>query len=267
LSRASNGWTKKLATEELYNQRQKRVTRNIIERLSELRGAEASAQGAIAAGGLKVDRARLFHSSWFRGLVTLAVIAGSCVIFIKRSDSPSNTSPIWLTGFAALLASFVALFGEAVRNWIWRPNLTVSHVPGRDYCEHGMLMGIANAQVFSANCYYFRLLISNNGPRRAEKVEVLVTNLRKQQPDGSRPVVHRYSMNLKWAYIGTTILDGISSKMERFCDIGHSLCPQDRATYPVPSEVLSTVASDTAILSLDVEFQANRPTHLGPVKQ
>jgi hypothetical protein len=209
-----------------------------------------------------VDRTRLFHSSGFRVAVIVALIAGSCVTFIKWSDSPSNTSPIWLTGFGALLASFVALFGEAVRNWIWRPNLTVSYVPGLDYCEYATVMGIANGRIISANCHYFRLLISNTGPRRAEKVEVLVTNLRKQQPDGSRPVLRRYSMNLRWTHIGTSILDGISSHMERFCDIGHSLCPQDRAAFPVPSEHLSTVAADTAILSLDVEVQANRPVHL-----
>lgn len=210
-----------------------------------------------------MDRTRLFHSSGFRILVIVALIAGLCGIFIKVSDSPSNTSPIWLTGFGALLASFVALFGDSVRNWIWRPNLTVSYVPGLDYCEYGTVMGIANGRlIMSANCHYFRLLISNTGPRRAEKVEVFLTNLRRQQPDGSWPIVRRYSMNLKWTHVGTAILDGISAHMERFCDIGHSLCPQDRATFPIPSEQLSTVTADTAILSLDVEVQANRPVHL-----
>ena len=194
-------------------------------------------------------------------MVTLAVIVGLSVIFIKLSDIPSNTSPIWLTGFAALLASLVALFGEAVRGWIWRPNLTVSYVPGADYCEYVKFMDNVDGRAVSAQGYYFRLLISNKGSRRAEKVEVLVTNLRKQQPDGSRSVVHRYSMNLKWTHVGTNMLDGISPKMERFCDIGHSLYPPARATLH-PSENLPTVDSDTAILSLDPEAQANHPIHL-----
>jgi hypothetical protein len=69
-------------------------------------------------------------------------------------------------------------------------------------------------------------------------------------------------MNLKWTHLGTSVLDGISSKMERFCDIGHCLRPQDRAAFPSASEQLPAVAADTAILSLDVEAQANHPTHL-----
>jgi hypothetical protein len=208
-----------------------------------------------------VDWTYYSRSSWARGLGTLLVLLAVVLFLIKISDNPSNTSPIWLTGFAALLASFVALFGEAVRGWIWRPNLTVSHVPGPDYCEKVTVLGMANGRILTAKGYYFRLLISNKGPRRAEKVEVLVTSLRKQQPDGSRPMVRRYSMNLKWTHVGTNMLDGLSPKMERFCDIGHCLYPPEReALHPIVS--LPNVDANTAILSLDLEAQANYPIHL-----
>ena len=117
----------------------------------------------------------------------------------------------------------------------------MSYVAGPDYCERVRLAANVNGQVVSAKGYYFRLLIANKGQRRAEKVEVLVKNLREVRPDGSRPVLRRYSMNLKWTHIGTPILDGISSDMERFCDIGHCLCPQERTALLTSNVNLSTI--------------------------
>jgi hypothetical protein len=220
----------------------------------------------MAAGVVNVDLARLSQSSWTRAVVTGVVIAGVGVTFIKLSDHPLNTSPIWLTGFAALLASFVALFGDGIRRWIWQPRLSISYVSGPDYCESVGLVARGNDQV-SARGYYFRLLISNKGPLRAEKVEVLLTTLRQAQPDGSRPVVRRYSMNLKWTHIGTPVLEGLSSKMERFCDIGHVMCPQDIMAFFPPDVDLSAIDCHTVKLRLDVEAQPIRPINvLGPGK-
>jgi hypothetical protein len=214
-----------------------------------------------AKGVVKVDLSRLFQSSQFRALLTGAMIVSLGVAFIKVSENPLNTSPIWLMGFAALLASFVALFGDGVRRWIWRPHLTISYVPGPDYCEAVSLVVRGNEQV-AARGYYFRLLIENKGALRAEKVEVLLTTLRHVRSDGTRPVVRRYSMNLKWTHIGIPILEGISSKMERFCDIGHVMCPEDIMALLPPGVDASAIDSHTATLTLDIETQPNLPINV-----
>jgi len=40
-----------------------------------------------------------------------------------------------LTIAAAVLAAFVALFMDALKTWIWRPDISVSYVHGADYCD------------------------------------------------------------------------------------------------------------------------------------
>ena len=94
-----------------------------------------------------------------------------------------DKSPIWLAG-SAVLASLVALCGPLVQKWILHPHLTVSYVPGADYCEYAMAKFKWNEKECSIDAYYFRLLISNKGSIRPEKVEVLATNLWKHQPNG-----------------------------------------------------------------------------------
>jgi hypothetical protein len=193
-----------------------------------------------------VDRTRLYHSPSLRLLVVVFVLMLLCGIFVMFSGQSLDKSPLWLAG-SAVLTSFVALGSPLVQKWILHPVLRVSYVRGEDYCEYAIAKFERNKQECSVDAYYFRLLISNKGSIRAEKVEVLATNLWKQQLDGSRLLDRCYSMNLIWTHIGKTILDGISPETGRFCDIGYCLCPQQ---------------TDKAILSLELEARANRPRHL-----
>lgn len=161
---------------------------------------------------------------------------------------------------AAIFAAFVALFLDAIKSWIWRPELEVTYVHGPDYWDKPLMRFEANGQVAEVPCYYLRLRIANKGTRRAEKVEVLATDLQMRQDDGSYALLRRYSMNLKWTNLGTAILDGISPGMERFCDIGHIIRPQDR--LDILGENSPSFNPEQTILSFDVEAQPNHLTHL-----
>jgi len=183
------------------------------------------------------------------------------LLFAWMSWPATQNLSVSLTIAAAVFAAFVALFMDALKTCVWRPDISVSYVHGADYCEKVLMRGNgANAQLVEASAYYFRLRIANKGNRRAEKLEVLAADLLKRQSDGEYALLRRYSMNLKWTHVGVPILDGISPKMERFCDIGHIIRPMDRNR--LQSENLSSADSNATLLSLDLETIANHLPHL-----
>ena len=70
----------------------------------------------------------------------------------------------------------------------------------------------------------------------------------------------RFSMNLRWTYIGITVIDGISPGMERFCDIGHVISPRDRNR--LRGEAPPSSDPNATILHLDLEAEPNHLPHL-----
>ncbi len=204
------------------------------------------------------------QSTWRRGSFVSFLLLLIYLLFGWMSWLATQNLPLSLTIAAAMLATFVALFMDASKNWIWRPDISVSYVHGADYCEKVLMRGVgANGQVIEAPAYYFRLRIANKGTRRAEKLEVLAADLLKRQSDGDYALLRRYSMNLKWTHVGVPILEGISPKMERFCDIGHIIRPQDR--NQLPNENIPSADPNSTILSFDMETIANhRPDLIEP---
>lgn len=204
---------------------------------------------------------RFCQSTWRRGSFVFFLLLLIYLFFAWMSCLATQNLSLSLTIAAAVLAAFVALFMDALKTWIWRPDISVSYVHGEDYCEKVLMRGlVASAQVIDASAYYFRLLIANKGTQRAEKLEVLAADLRRRRSDGEYALVRRYSMNLKWTHVGVPILDGISPNMERFCDVGHVIRPKDRNR--LPSENLSSADPNATILSLDLETIANHLPHL-----
>jgi len=114
---------------------------------------------------------RLWASHWFRLVLAICVFGGvpmlARAVEVWFSAAPTeprqDASPYLLLGVAALIASLVALFGDAVRRWIWRPVLTMEYVHGPDYCDTPVLRGIARGQQVASDCYYFSVRIANKG--------------------------------------------------------------------------------------------------------
>ncbi len=213
---------------------------------------------------------RLWASHWFRLLLVIGVVGGVAMLarvgelWLSASEpdaSRREASPYLLLGAAALIASLVALFGDAVRRWIWRPILTTEYLHRPDYCDTPVLRGTTRGQQVASDCYYFSLRVENKGTISADTVEVFATDL-CQWVNGNWTPVRRYSMDLKWAWLGVARLPTLAPKMDRFCNIGHIIDPAQRANFAQDNEDLPGLGQQTAILSLDLEARPNHGIHL-----
>jgi hypothetical protein len=166
-----------------------------------------------------------------------------------------------LLAYAAFLASMTTLFGKRVVGRIFAPELKVDYVHREDYVDTPILRGAVAGQPVAADCYYFSLRVSNAGHSSADSVEVFATNLYKWVNQNWTPV-RRYSMDLKWAWLGVARLPTLAPKMDRFCNIGHIIDPAQRANFAQDNEDLPGVGQQTTILSLDLEARPNHGIHL-----
>lgn len=208
---------------------------------------------------------RLWDSHWFRLVIVVTGVGGAAslarIAEIGSDPVQPNASPYFVLGVAALVASLVALFGDAIRGWIWRPVLTVDYVHGPDYCDTPVLRGDHGQGHVAANCFYFSLRIGNRGTKSADAVEVAVSDLHRKIHD-RWVVVRRYSLNLTWAYRGTPRLTTLAPQTDRFCNIGHVIDPGVRVHFL--NENKPDFDRSETVLSLDLEAQPNHGIHLLP---
>jgi hypothetical protein len=187
--------------------------------------------------------------------LVLLIIGTAAAISIFRGDSSI------VVGTSAIIATLAALFGDAIKRWIWKPALSATYVHGPDYCEKVVLYDETNGRRVTSPGYYFRLRIRNVGEHRADKIEILATDLQQLQPDNTWPIIRRFSMNLLWTNLDhAAILSGLSPDMERYCDIGHIILPAEREK--LRHEELPTADADRTVFSLDLEAKPNHLSHI-----
>jgi len=168
---------------------------------------------------------------------------------------------LWLLAYAAFLASMTTLFGKRAHDWIFAPELKVAYVHDKNYVDTPKPFVEVDGKLVAVDCYYFSLLVSNGGHSSADSVEVFATNLMKWDGENQNwTPERRYSMDLKWAWLGVTRLPTLAPEMDRFCNIGHIIDPAWREKFR--QEDLPDVGRDTAIFSLDLEAQPNHGIHL-----
>jgi|ERR1700693_4747744 len=92
--------------------------------------------------------------------------------------------PEWWSAIGTISAVVVALFGETVWAWLRRPKLDLAISVRRPDCVKTTLTDL-NGQVI-ADCYYFRVLVSNSGKRRAEDVELYAQNWSNEKTENSQ---------------------------------------------------------------------------------
>jgi hypothetical protein len=113
-----------------------------------------------------------------------------------------------------------------------------------------------------ADCYYFRLWISNEGNARAEKVQVFTAKISKRSVDGTfRPVGEFLPMNLRWANTHEIFAEAISPGMGKHCDLGHMTHPN---ALVLLQENHPDVPPGKTVLALDTEVKPNTKNHLVP---
>lgn len=188
-------------------------------------------------------------------------------------DTPVEIGTLaqWAGATATFLAVLVALFkDEMLRCWR-KPNLTVSVALVPPNCHKTTLTyAVRKTPVTygSADCYYLRVWVANEGKTRAERVQVFASKLFRRGADGSFKEVEAFlPMNLRWAHGhqasgGPEIFaEGISPEMGKHCDLGHVVDPKFRKDA---GDDLPGVAADHTILALDLEVQPATLTHLIP---
>jgi hypothetical protein len=116
-----------------------------------------------------------------------------------------------------------------------------------------------------ADAYYFRLKVTNEGNKAAERVEVFASELRKEQASGTYEKIETFlPMNLKWSHIGTTYRDIISRGMPKHCDLCHIVRPEDRAYLPPENNPRLDVPPNQTLLFFEVEVRPFTMAHILP---
>lgn len=169
------------------------------------------------------------------------------------------------TIFLGFVAVFVAVYQDAMRAWIMRPELDVSidvklpncmKVP---LCRH-------DTQEPVADTYQLSLTVVNNGGQRAELVEVFASKLERQQSDDTFKEVDSFlPANLVWAGPNeASFFPAISPEMWKHWKLLHIIDPQKRRNCRGEDNEFSREHRDKTILSFDVDLRPNTGSYLLP---
>ena len=180
-----------------------------------------------------------------------------------------GTMAQWAGAVATLLAVCVALFKDEILKWRRKPKLALNVALAPPDCHKTTLSYKVQRTALTfvtAECYYLRLWVKNEGKTRAETVQVFAEKLCRRSADGQfKPVENFIPMNLRWAYSHANgrppeiFADGISPGMGKHCDLG---CVVDPARRKDLGDDLPGVQAQETILKLDVEFPPNTMSHL-----
>ncbi len=180
------------------------------------------------------------------------------------SDTLGSIGPL----LAVIVALVIAVFQDGMRMLFRKPKLELSIYMNPPYCHKTI---ISNGSV-SAECYYFRLKVTNSGKRKAESVEVQASELLQKKSDKSYTTYSRFlPMNLLWSHVRTVYYESISPNMFKYCDLGHIIYPDSRKKFVGEdfnisfSEIFSghNIEEET-VLSFDTEVKPFTSNHLIP---
>jgi len=172
----------------------------------------------------------------------------------------------WITSLSTLaavvLALVLALWGESVKRWFYKPDLVLEASVRRPDAERVGRQVVSQTVVpfvVQFEAWFFRLAISNLSKTPAREVQVYLKRVEKA--DGT--VVAKFtSMNLLWANKGVTTRPVLLKDIPVLCDFIHVSDPTYR---PQHGEDLSDVPAGKAIMCLDVEATNTAKGHLlGP---
>jgi hypothetical protein len=179
----------------------------------------------------------------------------------------------WLTAFGTVLAATVAvwlaLYGERVKRWTWRPVLRLrARVRRPDADKVSRWAQFPDGRrVHLGESWYFRLAVFNDGNETAEEVQVFLARVERKHGHKFEKISRFTPMNLRW-----TNTDDEKTSRDRvtrptlladtpavYCDLVH-IC--DPATKQAQGEDLAGVAPGDGVLALDVQVATYSNGHL-----
>jgi hypothetical protein len=159
---------------------------------------------------------------------------------------------------ATLMAVLVALFKEQLQSLFFTPKLTVSvgtHAPFSVKTQSVVFEEINGKRqaLWAGTIYWSRIWVENIGNRRAESVEVFVSNVERLNRDGTHAELDGFiPSNLRWANAepGTpVVVCGINPRMGRFCDLGSVADPQCTTLQDIKGAPKGTATFDLVLQS------------------
>lgn len=179
----------------------------------------------------------------------------------------------WLAAVGSLVVAIVAVFQDPIRSLITRPRLKVI-LTSKPPDFHKIVLARAKVlsvtgdvlqEAESADIYYFRIRVRNDGRRRAEYVEVFAAELSEKRADGGFDKMDSFMpMDLNWSYIDKPIMPAISRGMEKLCNLGSIIDPARRHRFPDHYNPDLSVDPATTTLSLDTQVKPNTKSHVLP---
>jgi hypothetical protein len=185
----------------------------------------------------------------------------------------TETSTVeWVTAIgtvaAAVVALFLAVFGDWFYRLIWRPILDIRIEEQPPDCSYIPTNFKTASQ---AGCCYLRIRVYNIGKVTAESVEVFAESLERKEDGTFKPVRDFLPLNLVWSHFFPPVVYfpkiPPGGEVFKHCDLGHIIDPVVRSRLPAedgedhPS--LKAYSSKT-LMSLSLISRPNSGSHLIP---
>ena len=169
----------------------------------------------------------------------------------------------WLVAIGTIILAFVAVFQQSIRNFIYKPILSVSIKTEPPDCV--AVPYTKQDGSFIANTVYLRIWVENTGKATAKNVEVYAKSLKRQRADNTWEIVKGFPpMNLVWANYRSIYFPTISPGMGKHCDIGHITDPEKRHVLNEDSPKLK-LTTQQASFAFDLMTLPNHRGHIiGP---
>lgn len=135
---------------------------------------------------------------------------------------------------------WVALFGETVWACIRRPKLDLSISVRQPDCVETTLTDESGQVV--ADCYYFRVLVRNDGKRIAKDVELYAEKLEREEDGKFTPVVQFPPMDFRSSHVGRP-LQSISPGLKKHCDLGYIAQPKATTSDELLDQIVIQLCS------------------------
>ena len=176
---------------------------------------------------------------------------------------------VYATFSAAVVALIIAIWGNWLKSLVFHPVLNIECNLNPPNCEptkrtrHYMVQPNV-IQEEKVDCYFFRILVKNDGCARAESVEIFATELLRKHTDNEfHPIDTFIPMNLTWTHTKKAkYYPIISKKMYRHCDLGYIIKPSERHKFKNENEDDEKFDKDKTVFGFELEVKPNSLQHL-----
>ena len=188
-------------------------------------------------------------------------------------SDPNNSMFILqiITIVANFIIAFIAVFGERIKTFFYKPKLTISITSLFPDCN-------LTTDAYGKRAFIFRLAVMNQGSVDANNVQVFLNSVKKKGLDGTYTTCnHILPMNLMWSYqdnepVKSSIAQIISPNMKKYCDFIYTLenssncvmCTEvSLFAYGIPSNFINkgtyianiiVLASNSKAKSFNIQF-------------